>query len=330
MTLASRLRVWMVAVALAGIGFRSAAAAEASRTYHGCCDASAAAVLNDDLFAIASDEENVLRLYRRDVGGLPVATVGAPVVPPGAPGKTEADLEGAARLGDLIFWAGSHSRNSDGKPRPTRHVLFATRIRGEGAAARLEAFGRPFRGLITAMVAAPELARFQLARAAERSGEAAGGLNIEALAVGTGDSLLIGFRNPVPEKKALLVPLLNPRETVEGAAARFGSAHLVPLGGLGLRDALRVGDRLLLLAGPAEGGGRHRLYVWEEGAPSAREVTGAVPKGYQAESILGVGPPEQRGVELLSDDGGEKVGGVRCAELRDPLRRVFRVVGASY
>jgi hypothetical protein len=312
-------------------GIPVAGAAEA-REYRGCCDASAAAVLNDELLAVASDEENVLRLYRRDAGGLPVATVAAMAGSAFDTGRVEMDLEGAARVDDLVFWIGSHSRNSDGKARPARHALLATRVVGTGGTARLKPEGTPYRGLVAAMAATPELGRFQLSRAAARAGEAAGGLNIEALAAGSEGKLWIGFRNPVPDRKALLVPLLNPNDVIAGRAARFGSPVQLGLGGLGLRDSVTTGagDRVLLLAGPAEGGGKHRLFVWTEGTTTVSEVAGAVPKGFQAEAVVMAGLADARQAEILSDEGGEKIGGVRCADLRDTTRRVFRAWPVAY
>lgn len=300
-----------------------------SAVYTGCCDASAAAEVNGMVFAVASDEGNALRLYRKGAGGSPLAVLGGPAGA-GGHGREEADLEAAARLGDLIFWIGSHSRNADGKVRPARHVLFATRVRGEGLDARLETAGRPFRGLLAALVADPRLAAYGLGRAAERAGEAEGGLNIEALAEGKDGSLLVGFRNPVPEGRALLVPILNPTELIEGRSPRLGMAMTVALGGLGLRDACRSGDRLFLLAGPAEGGGRHRLFVWREGVAAASEIAGAVPKGFPAESLLVSGEGNSGFLDLFSDDGGEKIRGVRCEDLPDPAGRSFRMVRVRY
>jgi hypothetical protein len=49
-----------------------------------------------------------------------------------------------------------------------------------------------------------------LAQAAGQSPEAACGLNIEGLAATAGAALLIGFRNPLDQGRALLLPLLNP------------------------------------------------------------------------------------------------------------------------
>jgi len=312
-----------------GVSIQDARSGEV-RTYSGCCDASAAVALNSELIAVASDEENLLRLYSREAGGAPVALLRVGGAGSPDPGKLEMDLEGAARLGDVAYWIGSHSRNSDGKPRPARETFFATRIVGEGPSARLERIGRVYHGLAGAMASHPELKAFQLARAATRAGEAEGGLNIEALAAAGGEALWIGFRNPVPQGRALLVRLENPREVVDGKSPRIGSPILLPLGGLGLRDMLRVGGEVLLLAGPAQGGGRHRLFVWSENGNAPKEVPGAVPKGFQAESIVADLGSANRLVDLLSDDGGDKVRGVRCADLSDPTRRVFRSVRTAY
>lgn len=320
---------WVVSVAF---GLAAAASAAEPRIYRGCCDASAAAALNDQVLAVASDEENVLRLYRRDADGPPIATWAAPWMSGTGSGRSEMDLEGAARLGDMVYWIGSHSRNSDGKLRPARHVLFATRVVGGGAGlgVRLEAAGRPYYGLVAALSKVPDFRRYDFGRAAQRAGEAEGGLNIEALAAGAEGSLWIGFRNPVPERKALLIRLSNPGEVIGGAAARWGAALLVPLGGLGLRDAVRAGNDILLVAGPADGGGKHRLYRWSEGAVSARELPGVIPRGFQAESLVVVENAEERRVEILSDDGGEKVAGERCSESRDFAKRAFRGLTVSY
>src|SRR6266581_4219494 len=44
-------------------------------TYFGMCDASAAVSMTTNLSIVANDEDNVLRVYRRHPGGLPVLTI---------------------------------------------------------------------------------------------------------------------------------------------------------------------------------------------------------------------------------------------------------------
>jgi hypothetical protein len=45
--------------------------------------------------------------------------------------------------------------------------------------------------------------------------KAKGGLNIEGLAATPDQELLIGFRNPIPEDKALVLVLTNPKDLLE-------------------------------------------------------------------------------------------------------------------
>ena len=47
---------------------------------------------------------------------------------PSTPKEPEADLEGATRIGDDIYWITSHGQNKNGKNRPSRHRLFATAV----------------------------------------------------------------------------------------------------------------------------------------------------------------------------------------------------------
>ena len=50
---------------------KSAAVAEGTE-FRGLCDASAAVPISTNLVVVASDEENILRVYDRDRGGMPV------------------------------------------------------------------------------------------------------------------------------------------------------------------------------------------------------------------------------------------------------------------
>lgn len=292
------------------------------REFMGCCDASAAAPVNEVLMAVASDEDNVLRLYRRDAAGPPVAAVDVSGFL-GLRRREEADLEGAARLGELIFWIGSHSRNKDGKARPGRQVLFATRIQGKGGDATLRPTGEPFRGLVSALATDRGLRGVGFAGAAARAGEAAGGLNIEGLAAGPGGSLWIGFRNPLSGGRALLVPLANPLGVIAGERPRFEALRELDLGGLGIRDLARGPRGYLVVAGPAEGGGRHRLFQWTGEDRAPEEVRRAVPKGFQAEALV-VDEAAGGWVDLLGDEDDRKIDGVPCSEVPVPSRRVFR------
>src|SRR5690349_9033089 len=92
--------------------------------FTGTCDASAASALSDDLFVVANDEDNFLRFYRMSRPGKPVQTFDLrPVL--SLKGKSEMDLEAAARLGQKVFFISSHGRNAEGKAAPGRHQFFA-------------------------------------------------------------------------------------------------------------------------------------------------------------------------------------------------------------
>lgn len=290
--------------------------------FPGCCDASAAAPVNESLFAVASDEDNLVRLYRHGTPG-PVVRALDLSRHAGAGRREEFDLEGAARLGNLIFWIGSHARNSDGALRPLRQVLLGTSIEGTGDTARLMPFGQPCRTILNALSSSPELRDIPFAAAARRPPEAEGGLNIEGLAEGPGNSLWIAFRNPLKDGNALLVPLRNPVAVLEGQHPQLGSARELPLGGLGIRDILRVGSRYLIIAGRTDGGGTRQLYTWD-GTGTPVKLDGALPRGFNAESM--VEPPPGGTLLVLADDDSQKIGGRRCQELADPARRAFRAL----
>jgi hypothetical protein len=81
----------------------------------GMSGASAAIFLDAGRVVVASDEDNRLRVYD------PAASQPAIQVWDASPwlhlsGRhAECDLEGAARVGNRIYWIGSHGRNKEGK-----------------------------------------------------------------------------------------------------------------------------------------------------------------------------------------------------------------------
>jgi hypothetical protein len=206
------------------------------------------------VFVGATDEDNKLRLY--DVKGGPslkALDVGVAAAVKSALGLEkidECDLEGAAKIGDLIFWIGSHGRNKDAQEKKERQVLFATKLRGVGKDAKLEIAGEVYTQLIDDLLQDSALAPFDLAKAATLAPKDEGALNIESLAADAG-KLWIGFRNPQSKAKdALLVPLLNPTEIInKSARAKLGDPLLFKLGGLGVRDMVAWNDGFLIIAG---------------------------------------------------------------------------------
>src|SRR3978361_2317647 len=197
-----RIGLMLVTVALALLP--QPGAAQNAFAYRGICDASAGISLDADHFAVADDEMNVLRIYRRgqaeQVSSLHIQKF------LGTKEKKESDLEGAARIGDRIYWISSHGTNSSGEVQDRRRRLFATDI-VQGAVPSLRTVEKPFAELIEKLVAAKRYEKYGLAAAAKIAPKEPGGLNIEGLAATPEGNLLIGFRNPVPAGGALIVSL---------------------------------------------------------------------------------------------------------------------------
>lgn len=301
-------------IALCAVLAASAAAAQAAGpvAYRGLCDASAAAPLDERHFVVAGDEDNRLRIYRRGepdpVGELPLSAA------LGVGDKSEADLEGAARVGDRIYWITSHGRNSAGKERPDRQRFFATGIVAGPAGPTVAPPDKVQRRLLADLVDAETLRAWRLGDAAKLAPEAPGGLNIEALAAAPGGALLIGFRGPVRDGRALVVALLNPDAFLAGEKARFGDPAALDLGGRGVRSVVRVGDGYLIAAGPVADQGSFAIYRWSGRAGDAPQVVEGVDLQGLRPEVLFVWPGSGE-VQLLSDDGGVRVGGVACKNL---------------
>lgn len=291
----------------------------------GACDASGAVPLSERRMVVADDEDNVLRIYDVDRGGAPIEgiDVSGPLHLPLEGKKRKApelDLEAATALDGRAYWLTSHGRDKKGEPAPERLRLFATAL---GHAEQPSVTGEPYDRLIEDLIAAPELAGYDLAAAAALAPKAAGGLNLEGLTAGPGGAVWLGFRNPVPRGRALLVPLLNLAALVDGGGpARFGRPVELDLGGRGVRSLSWWRGRYLIIAGDTAGGGTSALYSWDGRGPA--RSTGIELGGYNPEGFY---TPEDRDeILVLSDDGERAMDGVACKKLKDPSRRQFRGV----
>ncbi len=268
----------------------------------GMANASAAVAVGEHWFVAASDEDNRLMAYRAEVAGGPVAVLELAGFAQVSGRSGELDLEGAARLDDLVFWIGSHSRSKDGRTRPNRQRLLATRITETDGKVSLATCGRPVTGLLAELLADPRCVALGLPTAAEHAPED-GGVNIEGLAATPDGHLLIGFRSPIPAGHALVVPLLNPRELIGGSLAKFGDPIQIDLEGLGIRDMVWTGREYFLIAGRSGSGGNPRLYRWRGpgSAPEAVDAPGF--KHFNAEALAMFGKEKRPRLLVLSDDG---------------------------
>ncbi len=173
--------------------------------------------LGPDHFVVVGDEHNVLTVYQ---AGQPRAvktfTLGGFL---GTDDDGESDLEGRrrcrpARLRHLV------ARRAMPRARSRGAGTGSSRWNSIRAGCRRGWMGRPSRDLLKDLAASPALASLPLKTAAERHRKARGGLNIEGLAAADG-GLLIGFRNPLVDGKAILVPLENPDGLIDGKPAKI-------------------------------------------------------------------------------------------------------------
>jgi hypothetical protein len=294
--------------------------------YQGMCDASAGYAVDSNRFLAANDEDNSLRLYSLGKPGPPERSFDLSSALEVDRKHPESDLEGCARLGDLVFWIGSHGRSAEGEPRDSRCRLIATRVQVQGQEVKVSLVGRPYRRLIQDLGADPRLARYHLPEAAERAPKEKKALNIEGLCSGPTNSLWIGFRNPVPQGKALLIPLLNPSEVIEGKRGSFGKPVELNLKGLGIRDLAQVEDGYLLIAGSWDGRGKCLLYRWAGGDSVPQRIPSVPLQKMHAEALVvfpGAGEPP---VQVLMDDGTRLIDDCECKRLKDPAQRRFRAL----
>jgi hypothetical protein len=308
---------WMVASAV------GASSVSTQTWFYGMCDASAAVALDNQMFAVANDEDNSIRVYRAKGGGQPVRSFNLSLFLGVENKRPETDLEGAAWLGDRIFWITSHGRNHLGKYRRNRHYFFATSW--NQTEMRLEPVGKPYQDLLLDLVREPRLKPFRLGRASSLAPKSPGALNIEALCSTPDQHLLIGFRNPIPQGRALIVPLLNPNNLLSGSRAQFGDPVLLDLGGLGIRDLGYWQGRYIIVAGSYDAQGKSRLFQWAGGKATPQPIPQTELKDFNAEAVI-VYPDKRWPFQLLSDDGTSVIDGVCCKQLPNPVQRRFRSV----
>ena len=151
-----------------------------------------------------------------------------------------------------------------------------------------------------------------------------GALNIEGLAATPEGHLLVGFRNPIPGGKALMLPILNPLEMIKGQGAQFGKMTHLNLNGLGIRSLTPYRDGYLIVAGAHSSEEGSQLYRWDGKSSEAMLLTNGTRMPGNPEGIAVVKEGGRDVVFALSDDGTMKVGNSECKKLKDESLKVFR------
>lgn len=312
----------------------------ARQIFTGICDASAAVAIDDHRFLVAEDEIDILRLYRNGPGTqVAMQSFDLSQQLRDNPNR-ECDIEGAARVGDRVFWISSHGRNKDGKRRPNRSRFFATDIKVTPDSIALTWVGRydylvrdlldpqrwdePGAIATTTVVAALTQAAKPSTKKTARLAPKQKGLNIEALAARPdGSGLLVGFRNPAPAGKAIVVQLRNASALVSQMqiTARFGRVYLLDLHGLGLRSMAWSAKHkaFLIIAGPAGGGGPFKVFRWRPAESLVMLKQLRVVRDSSPEALV-VYPGEGR-LQILHDEGTMLIDSIKCKDLAENQRR---------
>lgn len=319
-----------VLVALLGVLSVSSATSQAEPEiieHSGICDASAAVAAGPALFVVANDEDNVLRVYRNSEPGKPLQTFDLTSFLKPDEENPEADIEAVTQVGSRAYWITSHGASKKGKRRPSRRRLFATEVEVADDNVTITPIGTPYKKLVKNLAAAPQLKGFKLRAAAKRPPKSAGALNIEGLCATPDGTLLIAFRNPIPDGKALLVPLKNPQQVVAGESPELDDPIRLSLDGLGVRsiEYCQARRSYLVVAGPYDQEGAFKLYQWSGDPSDEPEAIDEVDfDGLNPEAMI-VYPAERTKIQILSDDGTKEVDGEECKDA-PPEKRSFRSV----
>jgi hypothetical protein len=339
------------------IGCSFADSSEEALTYYGMSDASAAAAVGREMFVVADDENNVLRVYKTGKPSLPVFSCDLTAFLGTEPEHPEVDIEGATVLDDTIYWITSHGRNKDGKMRPNRYRFFATKVEVENQSVTIQPVGIPCRTLVDSLLKAENMSGLGLDQATRLdAGHLAdlqrrnlapkeNGLNIEALcASADGNTVYIGFRNPLYLSKAIVISLNNPEQVIESQQPPiFADPLLWDLKGYGIRsmEYSRFHKVFFIIAGPHnDEPAEFALYRWSGDSDEQPMFVQSIDSDFSPETLVVF--ENSPDLLLLSDDGSlpidvpdasecmegqlRKDGKCLNKHLTDPNKKSFRAI----
>lgn len=275
-------------------------------TLNGIFEPSAIQQLPDGRFLVVEDEKSQpLSLVTIRLDG---TTSSIPLMTnPDAEAMQLDDLEGITANADgFIYAITSHSRTSKGKEKKAREKLVRFGIAGNSAVSPVVVTG-----LKTALTAAHPV----LAQAATLLDvKAEGGINIEALeSTPDGERLMIGFRSPLLEQRAIIASIDNLRAVFEsGATPRIASPLVtLDLDGHGIRGMSYVPalSGYLVISGPvSKEQVQFRLWFWsgkDQEQPRHISVPG-LPGFEHAEGVTAAVIDGKPKIVIVSDDGSRE------------------------
>ena len=296
-------------------------------TYRETCDGSGVVALSFTHFIDVNDENQGARIYQRAVPTGPVQTLDLSAGL-GVAATAEVDLEDLERIGNRIYVTASHGRRTSGVLDRARYKFAAFDVGGAAPSFTLTSAGTSNALLDQMLVAdnwdAPNATVISALTASSKLGVTSDatltpelmGTNIEALANDGTGKLLIGFRNPRPGNKAIVVSLVNPDAALTGTA-RFGAAAELDLGGLGIRGMTYspVHQAVLIIAGPHNGGnGPFKLFSWTGVLTAAPTFVATLTPPAQSAPEAVVTYPNTRDVQIVFDGGDATIGGIGCRD----------------
>ena len=227
---------------------------ESTIYHHGASDGSTALAVDNDYMWVADDESQTIRLFNRNTSGLPVAEkdFNADL------GTTaEVDIEGSFMKNDTAYWLGSHTNNE-------RSVIFSTTVSGSGANSQLT-----YNGIYDDLRS--DLMTWDANNVHGLGADYLGFnnvLEIEGLSIDPNNSAgaLLGFRGPLVNGNAIVVPVDNFQSIVEANptanSAQFGAPIELDLEGHSIRSIECNDDGCLIIAGPSGTVNDFRLFTW--------------------------------------------------------------------
>jgi Protein of unknown function (DUF3616) len=311
--------------------------------YFGMCDASAAVDLGNGQFVVADDETPDLFIFKREgplVHRIPLAVALGNVKQKddGSSKAEESDTEGAAQIGDRIYWISSHglkgkadkvTQKVNYKAAPYRLRFFATQLTPQDETMPLRLVGRVRTDLREVLAQHPpsDLPSQALGKGPEEEG----GFNIEGLSAGPRGSLFIGLRNPLDHGQALVLPLLNPQQVIDdGAPFNLGKVIPLDLGGRGIRSIEKVGRNWLIVGGPigdlteTTPKPYFELFSWTgERGDKPKPIQDIIAPGFRPEALFY--DRQRKELVMLSDDGDELVvDDEKCKDSKDDAAKSFK------